>query len=115
MMTLPRHIHQSLSPVVICGPEPNCRARAEPDQNWGTRVAVRAASAFLPQSSPRAGSEIARSSGPMVRPTPCAIFRSKPMVSFLKGRRRDDDSVVAVDSGGRNVAAALEALVARAE
>jgi DNA repair protein SbcC/Rad50 len=37
------------------------------------------------------------------------------MVSFLKGRRRDDDSVVAVDSGGRNVAAALEALVARAE
>jgi DNA repair exonuclease SbcCD ATPase subunit len=37
------------------------------------------------------------------------------MVSFLKGRRRDDDSVVAVDSNGRNVAAALEALVARAE
>jgi exonuclease SbcC len=37
------------------------------------------------------------------------------MVSFLKGRRRDDDSVVAVDSGGRNIAAALEALVARAE
>src|ERR687897_1582999 len=37
------------------------------------------------------------------------------MVSFLKGRARDDDSVVAVDSSGRNVAAALEALVARAE
>ncbi len=37
------------------------------------------------------------------------------MVSFLKGRRRDDDSVVAVDSSGRNVAAALAALVARAE
>ncbi len=37
------------------------------------------------------------------------------MVSFLKGRRRDDDTVVAVDSSGRNVAAALEALVARAE
>jgi chromosome segregation ATPase len=37
------------------------------------------------------------------------------MVSFLKGRRRDDDSVVAVDSSGRNVAAALEALVSRAE
>ena len=37
------------------------------------------------------------------------------MVSFLKGRRREDDSVVAVDSNGRNVAAALEALVARAE
>ncbi len=37
------------------------------------------------------------------------------MVSFLKGRRRDDDSVVAVDSSGRDVAAALEALVARAE
>ncbi|HEV8178307.1 MAG TPA: hypothetical protein VGP44_11560, partial [Gemmatimonadales bacterium] len=37
------------------------------------------------------------------------------MVSFLKGRRREDDSVVAVDSSGRNVAAALEALVARAE
>ena len=37
------------------------------------------------------------------------------MVSFLKGRRREDDSVVAVDSNGRNVTAALEALVARAE
>jgi chromosome segregation ATPase len=37
------------------------------------------------------------------------------MVTFLKGRRRTDDSVVAVDSSGRNVAAALEALVARAE
>jgi DNA repair protein SbcC/Rad50 len=37
------------------------------------------------------------------------------MVSFLKGRRREDDSVVAIDSNGRNVAAALEALVARAE
>ena len=33
------------------------------------------------------------------------------MVSFLKGRRREDDSVVAVDSNGRNVAAALEALI----
>ena len=37
------------------------------------------------------------------------------MVTFLKGRRRTDDSVVAVDESGRNVAAALEALVARAE
>src|SRR4051794_32479697 len=37
------------------------------------------------------------------------------MVSFLKGRRREDDSVVAVDSNGRNIASALEALVARAE
>jgi DNA repair protein SbcC/Rad50 len=37
------------------------------------------------------------------------------MVSFLKGRRREDDSVVAVDSNGRNITAALEALVARAE
>jgi exonuclease SbcC len=37
------------------------------------------------------------------------------MVSFLKGRRREDDSVVAIDSSGRNVTAALEALVARAE
>ena len=37
------------------------------------------------------------------------------MVSFLKGRRREDDTVVAVDSSGRNIAAALEALVARAE
>ena len=37
------------------------------------------------------------------------------MVSFLKGRRREDDSIVAVDSGGRDVAAALEALVNRAE
>jgi chromosome segregation ATPase len=37
------------------------------------------------------------------------------MVSFLKGRRREDESVVAVDSNGRNVTAALEALVARAE
>ena len=37
------------------------------------------------------------------------------MVSFLKGRRREDDSVVAVDSNGRSITAALEALVARAE
>src|SRR5919112_1790559 len=37
------------------------------------------------------------------------------MVTFLKGRRRNDDSVVAVDEGGANVTAALEALVARAE
>src|SRR5918994_453778 len=37
------------------------------------------------------------------------------MVSFLKGRRREDDTVVAVDSNGHNVTAALEALVARAE
>jgi chromosome segregation ATPase len=37
------------------------------------------------------------------------------MVSFLKGRRREDDSVVAIDSNGRNVTAELEALVARAE
>jgi exonuclease SbcC len=37
------------------------------------------------------------------------------MVSFLKGRRREDDSVVAIDSNGRNVTADLEALVARAE
>ncbi len=37
------------------------------------------------------------------------------MVSFLKGRRRDDDSVVAVDSSGAHLTVALEALVARAE
>jgi len=37
------------------------------------------------------------------------------MVTFLKGRRRNDDSVVAVDESGANVTAALEALVARAE
>jgi len=37
------------------------------------------------------------------------------MVTFLKGRRRNDDSVVAVDESGRNVSAKLEALVARAE
>jgi chromosome segregation ATPase len=37
------------------------------------------------------------------------------MVTFLKGRRRTDDSVVAVDSSGANVTAALEKLVARAE
>src|SRR5215216_1534988 len=37
------------------------------------------------------------------------------MVTFLKGRRRNDDSVVAVDESGANVSAALEALVARAE
>ena len=37
------------------------------------------------------------------------------MVTFLKGRRRSDDAVVAVDSTGANVTAALEALVARAE
>ncbi|MFL5448183.1 MAG: hypothetical protein ACJ8AX_06525, partial [Gemmatimonadales bacterium] len=37
------------------------------------------------------------------------------MVSFLKGRRREDDSVIAIDSRGRDITAALEALVARAE
>lgn len=37
------------------------------------------------------------------------------MVTFLKGRRRNDDAVVAVDSHGANITAALEALVARAE
>jgi len=37
------------------------------------------------------------------------------MVSFLKGRRREDDGVVAIDENGRNVTAALDALVARAE
>jgi len=37
------------------------------------------------------------------------------MVTFLKGRRRNDDSVVAVDESGANVTAALEALVRRAE
>ena len=37
------------------------------------------------------------------------------MVTFLKGRRRNDDSVVAVDESGANVTAKLEALVARAE
>ncbi|HEX2217391.1 MAG TPA: hypothetical protein VHG35_01205, partial [Gemmatimonadales bacterium] len=37
------------------------------------------------------------------------------MVSFLKGRRRTDDGVVAVDSSGAHITVALEALVARAE
>ena len=37
------------------------------------------------------------------------------MVSFLKGRRRTDDGVVAVDSSGAHITAALETLVARAE
>ena len=37
------------------------------------------------------------------------------MVSFLKGRRREDDSVIAIDSSGRDITVALEALVARAE
>jgi chromosome segregation ATPase len=37
------------------------------------------------------------------------------MVTFLKGRRRNDDAVVAVDANGANIAATLEALVARAE
>jgi chromosome segregation ATPase len=37
------------------------------------------------------------------------------MVTFLKGRRRNDDTVVAVDENGANIAAKLEALVARAE
>ncbi|MFL5548561.1 MAG: hypothetical protein ACJ8AQ_13495 [Gemmatimonadales bacterium] len=37
------------------------------------------------------------------------------MVSFLKGRRREDESVIAIDSSGRDITAALEALVARAE
>ncbi|HEY7480964.1 MAG TPA: hypothetical protein VH680_10670 [Gemmatimonadales bacterium] len=37
------------------------------------------------------------------------------MVSFLKGRRRTDDSVVAVDSSGAHITVALESLVSRAE
>jgi chromosome segregation ATPase len=37
------------------------------------------------------------------------------MVSFLKGRRRSDDSVVAVDSSGAHITLALETLVNRAE
>jgi chromosome segregation ATPase len=37
------------------------------------------------------------------------------MVSFLKGRRRSDDGVVAVDSSGAHITLALETLVARAE
>jgi chromosome segregation ATPase len=37
------------------------------------------------------------------------------MVSFLKGRRRSDDGVVAVDSSGAHITVALESLVARAE
>ena len=37
------------------------------------------------------------------------------MVTFLKGRRRNDDTVVAVDESGANITATLEALVARAE
>ena len=37
------------------------------------------------------------------------------MVSFLKGRRRTDDGVVAVDSSGAHITLALETLVARAE
>src|SRR5215213_8762708 len=45
-----------------------------------------------------------------------ALFTwSEPMVTFLKGRRRNDDTLVAVDESGRNIAAKLEALVARAE
>src|SRR6476646_6221712 len=44
-----------------------------------------------------------------------ALPWSDAMVTFLKGRRRNDDSVVAVDESGANVTAALEALVARAE
>ncbi len=37
------------------------------------------------------------------------------MVSFLKGRRKTDDAVVAVDSTGAHLTLALETLVARAE
>jgi len=37
------------------------------------------------------------------------------MVTFLKGRRRDDDAVVAVNETGANITAALEAMVRRAE
>jgi chromosome segregation ATPase len=37
------------------------------------------------------------------------------MVSFLKGRRKTDDSVVAVDSSGAHITLALEHLVGRAE
>src|SRR5688572_27405892 len=37
------------------------------------------------------------------------------MVSFLKGRRKTDDSVVAVDSSGASITLALESLVARGE
>src|SRR5688572_883372 len=52
-------------------------------------------------------------------PQPSSTPRAHPgvhsMVTFLKGRRRNDDTVVAVDSTGANVTAALEKLVARAE
>ena len=37
------------------------------------------------------------------------------MVTFLKGRRKTDDAVVAVDSSGAHITVALETLVARAE
>ena len=37
------------------------------------------------------------------------------MVTFLKGRRKTDDAVVAVDSSGAHLTVALETLVARAE
>jgi DNA repair exonuclease SbcCD ATPase subunit len=37
------------------------------------------------------------------------------MVTFLKGRRRDDDALVAVNENGANITAALEAMVRRAE
>jgi chromosome segregation ATPase len=37
------------------------------------------------------------------------------MVTFLKGRRRDDESLVAVNEQGANITANLEALVRRAE
>src|SRR5207253_8396738 len=47
--------------------------------------------------------------------TPPAKNSGVNMVTFLRGRRRTDDSVVAVDESGANISAALEALVTRAE
>ena len=91
--------------------------------------AVAAGRAADPRRAPEAGghTRCTRSRGPprvnvssprAIRPESkrSALFTwSEPMVTFLKGRRRNDDTVVAVDENGANVTAKLEALVARAE
>src|SRR6478736_4401633 len=74
--------------------------------------------ALLPHVSRRLDRHI-RCTPPFVRPRSLVVHRATPseyhMVTFLKGRRKTDDAVVAVDSSGAHITVALETLVARAE